>query len=423
MEKTTKIIDFLYQTWYPGFDKVISMKKIIDLFAGAGGLSEGFRRNNFDIIAHVEMDKDAAYTLKTREAYYYCKKKKLNYYDQYLNKQITREELYLKIPKKILNRVINKEISKDTIENIFEEIDSKIKHGQIFGIIGGPPCQAYSVVGRSRKKDMENDPRNFLYKYYLKFIEKYKPIFYVFENVQGIFSAKNGTVFKDIEKEMNKLGYTFEYRLLNSKDFGVVQDRKRVIIIGYKKELNLHYPNFEKVKFNFNIKDLFEDLPVLNDGQTNNKYIKETTACLKKLKIRDKKWDILTYNETRKINSNDKEIYKICIKNNNIKYKDLPENLIKHSNKNSFADRFKVVDYYKPCQTMVAHIAKDGHHYIHPDIKQCRSITVREAARIQSFPDDYYFESSRTSAFRQIGNAVPVLMAEKIAKKIEESLM
>ena len=180
------------------------MKKIIDLFAGAGGLSEGFRRNNFDIIAHVEMDKDAAYTLKTREAYYYCKKKKLNYYDQYLNKQITREELYSKIPKKVLNKVINKEISKDTIENIFEEIDSKIKHGQVLGIIGGPPCQAYSVAGRSRKKDMENDPRNFLYKYYLKFIEKYQPMFYVFENVQGIFSAKNGTVFKDIEKEMNK---------------------------------------------------------------------------------------------------------------------------------------------------------------------------------------------------------------------------
>lgn len=105
-----------------------------------------------------------------------------------------------------------------------------------------------------------------------------------------------------------------------------------------------------------------------------------------------------------------------------MKYKDLPSKLIKHNNKECFSDRFKVVDYYKPCQTMVAHISKDGHHYIHPDIKQCRSITVREAARIQSFPDDYYFESSRTSAFKQIGNAVPVFMADQIAKKIEESL-
>jgi len=368
------------------------------------------------------MDKEAAYTLKTREAYYYCKKKKLNYYNQYLKKEITRDELYSKIPQKILDKVINKEINKNNIKDIFKEIDQKINDDSILGIIGGPPCQAYSVVGRSRKKDMDNDPRNFLYKYYLKFIEKYKPKFYVFENVQGIFSAKNGTVFKDIEKGMNKLGYTFEYELLNSKDFGVVQDRKRVIIIGYKKSLNLHYPIFQKTKFNFDIKALFEDLPFLNDGQTNNNYIKQTNDCLKKLKIRDSKWNILTYNEARKVNSNDKEIYKICIKCKNIKYKDLPEKLIKHNNKNSFEDRFKVVDYHKPCQTMVAHIAKDGHHYIHPDIKQCRSITVREAARIQSFPDDYYFESSRTNAYKQIGNAVPVLMAEKIAKKIEESL-
>ena len=122
--------------------------------------------------------------------------------------------------------------------------------------------------------------------------------------------------------------------------------------------------------------------------------------------------------EARKVNNNDKSIYKICIQNNGIKYKDLPTNLIKHNNKESFSDRFKVVEYNNPCQTMVAHISKDGHHYIHPDIKQCRSITVREAARIQSFPDDYYFESSRTSAFKQIGNAVPVLMADIIAKKI-----
>lgn len=398
------------------------MNKIIDLFAGAGGLSEGFRRNHFDIIAHVEMDKDAAYTLKTREAYYYCKKKKLNYYNQYLNKEITRDELYAKIPEKVLNKVINKEINKDTIEKIFNEIDEKIGQGNISGIIGGPPCQAYSIAGRSRKKDMDNDPRNYLYKYYLKFIEKYNPKFYVFENVQGIFSAKNGTVFKDIEKGMNKLGYTFEYKLLNSNDFGVIQDRKRVIIIGYKKELSLHYPDFKKAKFNYNIKDLFEDLPFLNDGQTNNNYISKSNNCLKKLKIRDDNWNTLTYNEARRVNENDKKIYKICIKNKNIKYKDLPENLIKHNNKESFADRFKVVDYYKPCQTMVAHIAKDGHHYIHPDINQCRSLTVREAARIQSFPDDYYFESSRTSAYKQIGNAVPVLMADIIAKKIEESL-
>lgn len=398
------------------------MKKIIDLFAGAGGLSEGFRRNKFNIVAHVEMDKDASYTLKTREAFYYCKKKKLDYYNMYLRGQITRDELYSKIPKTTLEKVINQEISKDTIHDIFEKIDKNLKGKHVTGIIGGPPCQAYSIAGRSRKKDMKDDPRNFLYKYYLEFLKKYKPDFYVFENVQGIFSAKNGTIFCDIEKNMKELGYTFEYKLLNSRDFGVIQDRKRVIIIGYRQELNLNYPNFEKKQFNFNIKDLFEDLPTLNDGETNNLYKTTTTSCLKKLKIRNNSWNILTYNQARKLNDNDKKIYKVCIENNNIKYKDLPTELIKHNNKDCFEDRFKVVDYYKPCQTMVAHISKDGHHYIHPDINQCRSLTVREAARIQSFPDDYYFESSRTSAFKQIGNAVPVFMAEQIAKKIEESL-
>ena len=390
-------------------------KKIIDLFAGAGGLSEGFRRNNFDIIAHVEMDKNAALTLKTREAYYYCKNNNLSYYHEYLEKKITREELYSKIPTNILDKVINKEIGKDTIEDIFNRIDNILNNDNVLGIIGGPPCQAYSIAGRSRKKDMSDDPRNYLYKYYLKFIQKYKPSFYVFENVQGIFSAKGGTVFKDIEKNMKSLGYTFEYRL-------VVQERKRVIIIGFKKELNICYPNFTKSTFNYNIKDLFDDLPPIHAGQCNNKYKKDANECLINLKIRNKKWNYLTYHEARALNENDSKIYKLRIKNKTIKYTDLPKELIKHNNKSSFLDRFKVVEYEKPCHTMVAHISKDGHHYIHPDLKQCRALSVREAARIQSFPDDYYFESSKTSAFKQIGNAVPVLMADIISKKIEESL-
>lgn len=398
--------------------------KIIDLFAGAGGLSEGFRRNNFNIIAHVEMDKDASNTLRTREAYYYCKtNNKLDLYINYITQKISREEFYSQIPSKILNKVINEEISDKTLEAIFSKIDNLLENDEIIGIIGGPPCQAYSIAGRSRKKDkMENDPRNYLYLYYLEFLKKYQPKFFVFENVQGILSAKKGTIFEDIKKRMKKLGYNIDYRLLDSNDFGVVQHRKRIIIIGFKKELNIKYPRFDNFKNKYNIKDLFIDLPKLNDGETNNKYSSKPSKCLEELKIRENNWNILTYNQARKLNENDKKIYQICIKNKNVKYDELPKNLRKHNNTNSFLDRFKVVEYNKPSHTMVAHISKDGHHYIHPDIKQCRSITVREAARIQSFPDDYYFESSRTSAFKQIGNAVPVFMAEQIAKKIEESL-
>lgn len=400
------------------------MFKIIDLFAGAGGLSEGFRRNNFDIVAHVEMDKDASYTLKTREAFYYCKEnKKMQLYIDYINKKITREDFYNNIPNKALDKVINKEISKDSITDIFNKIDLLLNGEKIKGIVGGPPCQAYSIAGRSRKKDMENDPRNYLYLYYLEFIKKYKPDFFVFENVQGILSAKNGTIFQDIQKQMKKIGYSINYKLLDSNDFGVVQHRKRIIIIGYKKELNLSYPKFEVFEIKYTIKDLFEDLPKIKAGEINNKYISTTTKCLTDLKIRSNNWNILTYNESRKLNNNDQKIYKICIENEDIKYNNLPKKLIKHNNTECFLDRFKVVSYNKPSHTLVAHISKDGHHYIHPDIKQLRSLTVREAARIQSFPDDYYFESSKTSAFKQIGNAVPVFMAEQIAKKIEESLI
>lgn len=400
------------------------MIKIIDLFAGAGGLSEGFRRNNFDIIAHVEMDKDAAYTLKTREAFYYCKENnKMQLYIDYISKRITREEFYKNIPSNVLNKVINEEISKSSLNSIFNKINLLLNGEKITGIIGGPPCQAYSVAGRSRKKDMENDPRNYLYLYYLEFIKKYKPKFFVFENVQGILSAKEGTIFQDIQKKMKKIGYSIDYKLLDSNDFGVIQNRKRIIIIGYRKELKLSYPRFDVFKTKYTIRDLFEDLPKIKAGEINNKYISSTTKCLVDLKIRSNDWNILTYNESRKLNSNDQKIYKICIGNEDIKYNKLPKKLIKHNNTESFLDRFKVVSYDKPSHTMVAHISKDGHHYIHPDITQCRSITVREAARIQSFPDDYYFESSKTSAFKQIGNAVPVFMAEQIAKKIEESLI
>lgn len=400
------------------------MMKVIDLFAGAGGLSEGFRRNNFDIVAHVEMDKDAAFTLKTREAFYYCKNNnKMPLYIDYINKKITRDEFYKNIPNQILNKVINEEISDETIDNIFDKIDSLLDGESVKGIIGGPPCQAYSIAGRSRKKDMANDPRNYLYLHYLKFLKKYKPDFFVFENVQGILSAKNGTIFEDIQKKMKKIGYTIDYKLLDSNDFGVVQHRKRIIIIGYKKELNKKYPQFEIFKNKYTIKDLFEDLPKIKAGEINNNYISNPTNCLVDLNIRQLNWNTLTYNESRKVNKNDKKIYKICLEKQNIKYDKLPKNLIKHNNTKCFLDRFKVVSYNKPSHTMVAHISKDGHHYIHPDITQLRSLTVREAARIQSFPDNYYFESSKTSAFKQIGNAVPVFMAEQIAKKIEESLI
>jgi DNA (cytosine-5)-methyltransferase 1 len=405
----------------------------IDLFAGAGGLSEGFIRAGFIPIAHVEMNKDACDTIKTRTAYHWLKEnKKTKIYNDYLKSEIkNKEELWKKVPEHLINSVINKEISKDNLPEIFKTIDKELNSQKVDLIIGGPPCQAYSIVGRARK-DMESDPRNHLYKHYVKFLEKYKPKMFVFENVPGILSAKNGDYLNKIFKAVRNAGYEVAIppkNHLNAKDFGVLQDRKRVIIIGWKKELNLNYPEFKKTEHNFQIlKDLFADLKPLKNGQgTLNaiEYVTPTTDYLKKTNIRNG-LEFVTQHIVRPNNKNDLEIYRIAVdlwsKKKRLNYATLPERLIKHKNTSSFTNRFQVVDGGGISNTIVAHIAMDGHYYIHPDKKQNRSISVREAARIQSFPDDYFFEGSRTAAFKQIGNAVPVLMAEGIAKKVREML-
>ncbi len=401
----------------------------IDLFAGAGGLSEGFIRAGFNPIAHVEMNKEACDTIKTRTAYHWLKEnKKTKIYNSYLKSENkNKEELWSNLPDHLINSVINKEISEKTLPEIFRTIDKELDNQKVDLIIGGPPCQAYSIVGRARK-DMESDPRNHLYKHYVKFLEKYQPKMFVFENVPGILSAKNGEYLDKIFKAVKKVGYNLAIppkNYLNAKDFGVLQDRKRVIIIGWKEELNLAYPEIEESENVYEVlRDLFSDLKPLKNGEGTFdavEYARSTTDYLKKSKIRNG-LDFVTQHIARPNNLNDLEIYQIAVEEWNngkrLNYSELPTRLIKHKNTHSFVNRFQVVNGKGHSHTVVAHIAMDGHYYIHPDKKQNRSISVREAARLQSFPDDYFFEGSRTAAFKQIGNAVPPLMAQKIAEKI-----
>ncbi|POR25293.1 DNA (cytosine-5-)-methyltransferase, partial [Flavobacterium columnare] len=201
-------------------------------------------------------------------------------------------------------------------------------------------------------------------------------------------------------------------------------------IIGWRKELNLNYPKFEEKEHQFEIlKHLFSDLPKIKSGQGQwnaSPYVKKTNTYLELTGIRNG-IDFITQHVSRFNNENDLEIYRIAVDKwtneaKRLNYGELPSRLIKHNNTKTFTNRFQVVNDKGISHTVVAHIAADGHYYIHPDIDQNRSITVREAARIQSFPDDYFFESSRTAAFKQIGNAVPVLMAEGIANKIKEMI-
>jgi DNA (cytosine-5)-methyltransferase 1 len=167
--------------------------RFLDLFAGGGGLSEGFIRAGFQPVAHVEMDPSACYTLKTRMARHWLVENNREevYYD-YLHRKTSRDDFYEKIPENILSSVINKTIGETTMKDLFKTIDEIIGNKSIDLIIGGPPCQAYSLIGRSSdSKKMINDSRNYLYKYYARFLEKYKPAYFVFENVLGLLSAKD----------------------------------------------------------------------------------------------------------------------------------------------------------------------------------------------------------------------------------------
>ncbi len=408
----------------------------IDLFAGAGGLSEGFLQAGFKPVAHVEMNEFAAKTLGTRSAYYYLKSTdNLAVYKNYMQGKLTREELLKQVPASITKMIINETMSDDNLPSIFKTIDGIMKIRGIKAIdviIGGPPCQAYSLVGRAQSSHMEipmkEDPRNYLYKLYARFLKRYQPRMFVFENVTGIESANGGTTWKNIQKYLKRVGYEIECREQNAYSFGVLQNRRRMIIVGWLKGSGLKYPDFLKIKTNAVVNDLFRDLPALHPGEKGNKYARaKASKYVVDNGIRTPD-DVLTLHNSRPNIDRDIKIYKRAVElwndgHKRLNYNDLPEELKTHKNRHSFVDRFKVVEGDEPCcHTILAHLSKDGHYFIHPDIEQNRSITVREAARIQSFPDNYFFEGPRTSQFVQIGNAVPPMMAKGIAMGIFEQL-
>lgn len=433
---------------------------VIDLFAGAGGLTEGFLNEGYKFVAHVEKEYWACETLKTRIMFYYLKEKNdLETYNKYLKasddyRKISenRKIVFKKYPEleEILEKtVLNKKFGdtkrdKDAtdINEIFKMINDSMKYlgeKKIDLIIGGPPCQAYSVIGRSRMKEKVNeDERNYLFYYYRDIVKKYKPKMFIFENVPGIFTAQEGKIFDEISKEFEKIGYILkigkkekrEENLQGAVNYGVYQTRKRVILFGVKKGLKYDYPDFTKYaeKFNEKIstKNAISDLNNLKDGEGEDrkliKYNKPANSEYEEYLRRDS-IGILNH-KARKLNERDRKIYALAIekskKNEKMYYSELPKELKTHKNEKSFSDRFKVHGMDEVPHTIVAHISKDGHYNIHPDVKQCRALTVREAARIQSFPDNYLFEGPRTAQYIQVGNAVPPLLSIAIARALKK---
>lgn len=414
--------------------------RYLDLFAGAGGLSEGFIRAGFIPVSHVEMDTAACFTLKTRLAYKWlqaCGREQV--YNDYLNGDITRDDFYSNVPERVLSTVLNYEISWNNIDEIFKKIDKNLGNKKIDLIVGGPPCQAYSLIGRARdENNMLGDKRNYLYILYGEFLKKYRPKYFVFENVLGLLSAKDTDEqlhFDKMRKLFKECGYKTEYKQLNAADYGVLQNRKRIILIGKYGEEQQFYPDIPQEGRRYTVEEIFRDLPPLQAGEGQISPVQTLDyqgTYLYESGIKHVNRQMTTFHCARTNTDQDKEIYRIAVmlwnmEQKRLSYVDLPEHLRTQKNMDSFLDRFKVVASNVECsQTVVAHVAKDGHYFIHPDIRQNRSLTPRELARLQTFPDDFFFESvsgkaSRTPAFKQIGNAVPVCLAERVAKALRKA--
>lgn len=397
------------------------MKKynFIDLFAGCGGLSEGFYKEDFNALAHVEIDATACKTLKTRMKYYNYE----NYEDAVLEMDITSE-------------------------NIVSKLDDVVGDKNVDLIIGGPPCQSFSTLGRARDScGMKNDPRNFLFESYVKILNHYLPKIFVFENVTGILTQKvDGKNIIDLIindlSENYKVKFDPDLIILNSADYGVPQVRKRVIIIGIRKDIDMdveeiyngilktHYnPETEKkfrkgLKKFVTVKDAISELPFLNEGEGEKEIpfnYNRDNDFLKK--ITPKNFNVLRDHVCRHHNEMDVKRYKAMAKNH-WTFKELLENCpeLRHEKRRIFGNSYVVQWWDLPSKTIIAHLYKDGNQFIHPDYEQGRTITVREAARLQSFPDDFIFEGPRTQQFKQIGNAVPPLLSEAIAKCILNKL-
>ncbi|MDP9967510.1 DNA (cytosine-5)-methyltransferase 1 [Variovorax paradoxus] len=502
---------------------------VIDLFAGPGGLCEGFSSivdesgaRRFHVKISIEKDPVAHRTLSLRALFRHFPKGKAPtvYYD-YVRGKIERKA-FLEHPDireaaaQAANEAKQAELGKTPHDEIDAWIAGALGTSTDWVLIGGPPCQAYSLAGRSRMrgKDVEKfekDKRHFLYTEYLRIIERFEPAVFVMENVKGMLNSQHGgspifdRILADLRNPREGLSYKIRSLVVDKdelapKDFvieaddhGVPQSRHRVILFGIRSDVAAATPALAGKPGRFVLKKkaqkvgvsvALEGLPELRSRLSRGldsreawlKAVRDTPNHLaywrndRRLRVEDamrraiaraewhrtsgaafipghvnfgvgmpaelRSWysdpqlgGVLQH-EARSHMSSDLQRYMFAacfaeVSGYAPNLREFPPKLLPdHGNVDvdaasiPFLDRFRVQVGSLPSSTVVSHIAKDGHYYIHPDAGQCRSLTAREAARLQTFPDNYFFEGNRTEQYHQIGNAVPPLLARKIAEVI-----
>ncbi len=502
--------------------------KIVDLFSGPGGLGEGFASVDngkaFSISISAEMESSAHSTLTLRAFFRLASnagdsKARTAYYNFCNSSLAPHPSLICPVLWELAMAEARQLTLGDTASN--EVLDEIIENQDLCDgstvLIGGPPCQAYSLVGRARNKgksgyEPESDHRHFLYREYLRILAKTRPAVFVMENVKGILSSNIGGryIFHDIlrdlhdpvkaisggygprytihslanptkfESGMDALDINVKDFIIRAEDFGIPQARHRVILLGIREDIAYQGAFLQPITKQVTVRDAIGCMPelrsrlsrddssmawrdkVVNLSKTFAKEAKKeklsalsrgledvsrkielnldvgglrfdkTTASANKNGgtpfdrwVRDNKVDVWLNHETRSHMDSDLGRYLFASVFADINGRSprghqefsLEGLAPAHANWESgkFIDRFKVQRFDFPSTTITSHIAKDGHYYIHPDPAQCRSLTVREAARLQTFPDNYYFQGNRTQQYHQVGNAVPPMLANKIA--------
>ena len=404
----------------------------IDLFAGCGGLSEGFLQTEcFEPLAHIEWESPMVNTLRNRlvkqwgltieEAYKHVIKFDVQRTDELFHGNWSEESL----------KVYGNENHADVAKH---GLDGLIQGKAVDLIIGGPPCQAYSLAGRAQDPfSMKNDYRNYLFESFVKIVNHYQPKLFVFENVPGLLSACPGDkpVRYRIYEAFKSIGYEIKEpnELKNavycSADFNTPQERNRVIIIGVKKNGDLNLQDFydaltkrKQTENRLTVKDAIGSMPKFRPLATPIK-VGRANISHKLIGKTEIPLHIARYHSPRDIN-----VFREWIANdmNHASTAERLEYYTKITGIKSNHIKYRALEWDKPSPTIVSHLYKDGLMFIHPDIKQLRSITIREAALLQSFPMDFEFLGSNAYCFKMIGNAVPVSFAKEIALAIIDVL-